>query len=190
MNTFLKRRGPGLLVIVILLLGFVGFMFSRGGLEIQSPESSNLRSKKNKAAGSVEKVYDGDTVKVRLKNGKRVVIRILGIDCPESKENDKCHQDEERGWLSCEEQIPLGQRAGEVARNLLLGDTVTLRSGTSKGFKQDVYDRRLAYIHMGNNTDFGLEMIRRGQCRDFSHRFEHPRMEQYQAENQPVKPLE
>jgi len=174
----------------ILLFGFVGFMFSRGGLEIQSPESPGLSPEKNQAVGTVEEVYDGDTIKVRLDGGTAVIIRILGIDCPESKENGKCHQDEERGWLSCEEQIPLGQRAGNIARKLLLGDTVTLRSGTTRGFKQDTYGRGLAYVHMANGTDFGLEMIRRGQCRDFSHRFEHPRMEQYQAEDRPVKSLE
>lgn len=189
MSDFLRRRGPGLLAILILLFAFVGFMFSRGGLDIREPEYPSLNPHNNQASGTVREVYDGDTIKVQLNRGKDVVIRILGMDCPESKENNKCHEDEQRGWLSCEEQIPLGKRARTIASQLLLGDTVTLQSGTDQGFKSDAYGRGLAYVEMSDGTDFGLEMLRRGQCRDFSHAFPHPRMGEYRKANQPIKPL-
>lgn len=187
---FIRQRGPGIIFLLVIIIGFVAFMFSRGGLEISEPDYPALSPHRNHATGTVTEVYDGDTIKVDLKNrDKQVVIRILGIDCPESSENEKCHEDEERGWLSCEEQIPLGIRTKKIARKMLMGDTVTLESGTTEGFKRDPHGRGLAYVRMSNGSDFGLEMVSRGQCRDFSDAFEHPRMENYKANEQPIKPL-
>lgn len=43
--------------------------------------------------------YDGDTIKVNLKNvpdifGKNLSIRLMGIDAPELKSNDKCEKEQ------------------------------------------------------------------------------------------------
>ena len=43
------------------------------------------------AAATVIRVVDGDTLHVR-DNGDDVTIRVLGIDCPESKHNAKCRK--------------------------------------------------------------------------------------------------
>lgn len=188
---FIRQRGPGLLFLLLILLVFIGFMFSRGGLDIDEPDYQALSPHQNEAVGTISEIYDGDTIKVNLTDkDKSVVVRILGMDCPESSRNEKCQEDGERGWMDCEEQIPLGKRATRVAKDLLAGDTVTLKSGTNEGFKTGSYGRALAYVHMPDGTDFGLEMVKRGQCRDFSHAFDHPRMETYQKHNRPIKPLD
>lgn len=183
MTRFIRQRGPGLLFLLILLLIFIGFMFTRGGLDISPPEYQSLSPHRNVATGRVTNVYDGDTIKVRLANkDKSVHIRILGMDCPESSPNEKCREDEQRGWLSCEQQVPLGQRAKKMAHRMLMGDTVTLKSGTNEGFKTDPHGRGLAYVHMADGTDYGLKMVKRGQCRDFSDAFTHPRMDTYRKQ--------
>jgi len=179
---------------LILLVVFVLFIFSRGGLNITEPEVDGLRPDRDQAEAIVTKVYDGDTIKVKLRNGGKATVRILGIDCPETTINEKCRKDRKRGWLSCEEQIPLGKRAKRQALDRLLGETVTLRSGTDNGFKKGSYGRGLAYVHESNGRDFGFRMVRKGFCRDFSNVFEHPRMrsyrnQQYKGTDSRIKPL-
>ncbi len=50
----------------------------------------------------VEKVTDGDTIKVRLlPSGEKITVRLLGIDCPESHKNAKCKRDGEQGRKGC-----------------------------------------------------------------------------------------
>jgi endonuclease YncB( thermonuclease family) len=186
-RTFIRRRGPGLLILLIILLGFIAFMFTRGGLEISGPV---LTEQDRRAAGTVTEVYDGDTFKVALKEAdKSVVVRIRGIDCPESKRNEKCQEDAE-DWMGCEEQIPLGKRATRKARSMVAGDTVILESGEDGGFETDPYDRILAYVRMADGRDYGLTMVKNRQCRDFSDDFEHPRMDRYKQHETSVKPLQ
>lgn len=115
----------------------------------------------------VTKVSDGDTIEGCLlpQNIYGAIIRVAGIDCPESKANSKCHKDERKGFLGCDEQVPLGQIAKNVAESRLLNRTIKLEPPRkNKKFKQDVFGRTLSFIRLENGEDYGLEMIRRGYC--------------------------
>lgn len=123
----------------------------------------------------VEKVVDGDTLTVRV-DGRRVKIRVLGIDCPESHPNEKCARDGREGRRGCREQVPLGRQAARRAAQLLKHRTVTLEGPT----KTDLYDRTLAYVRLPDGRDFGAVMIAEGLCEDFGWKHPHPRMKQKQ----------
>lgn len=123
----------------------------------------------------VEKVVDGDTLTVRLDGGRRVTVRVLGIDCPESHANDKCARDGRQGRKGCDEQVPLGLEASRRAAMLLKHRTVTLEGP----IKTDLYGRTLAYVRLPDGRDFGALMVREGLCEDFGWKYPHHRMKEY-----------
>jgi endonuclease YncB( thermonuclease family) len=123
----------------------------------------------------VEKVVDGDTLKVRVDGGLRVTVRVLGIDCPESHANEKCARDGRQGRKGCAEQVPLGLEASRRAAALLKHRTVTLEGPT----KRDLYGRTLAYVRLPDGRDFGALMVKDGLCEDFGWKYPHPRMKEY-----------
>lgn len=135
-------------------------------------------------AARVVRVVDGDTLVAAI-DGRRppVRVRVLGIDCPESKHNDKCVREEKQGRGLCRDQLARGLRATQAARQLLVDDqqTVYLEPEYPGGrlFAKDRYGRLLAYVRLPNGVDFGLAMITAGLCSDFSFRYPHARELQY-----------
>jgi endonuclease YncB( thermonuclease family) len=122
---------------------------------------------------SVIRVVDGDTIHVG--NGDDdYTIRILGIDCPESRKVKKCGK--YREGLSCKEEIVLGKAATRQAEKLLDGATVTLEGAKGK----DVFRRELAYVRLSDGRDYGLTMIKNGMCSDFGWKYPHARGQAYQ----------
>ena len=87
-------------------------------------------------SGIVTDVVDGDTIRVQGFG----TIRLIGIDTPEAGD---CGFD----------------RASQVMRDLVLGQTVSLIPGARDD--RDRYDRLLRYIDVGN-VDAGLQVIKRG----------------------------
>src|SRR4051812_22112700 len=121
----------------------------------------------------VERVVDGDTFHVVTPDGDDVTIRVLGIDCPESRRVKKCGSYRPR--LSCEDEIKIGKAATVAARKLLNGARVALEGNK----KKDVFGRTLSYVRLPDGRDFGLVMIEGGYCRDWSDKYPHPRMREY-----------
>ncbi len=128
----------------------------------------------------VDWVSDGDTVLVRLPDGAKAAIRVLGIDCPESKRNAKCARDGREGRLDCDAQVPLGKAATKYAISLVKGRSVTVETRDGTGATEnDAYGRALAYLRLEDGRDFGLLMVREAKCSDFGWRYPHPRMDEY-----------
>jgi endonuclease YncB( thermonuclease family) len=134
----------------------------------------------------VEKVVDGDTLRVRLTpGGGKLTVRILGIDCPETHHNDKCEKDHKRGRPSCQQQIPWGRKATQAARGLIAGKKVILQCPGE--CTNGEYGRALRYVQVvdgkllgrKNGYDFGLEMVREGLCRASRFKKGHPRFAKY-----------
>ncbi|MBN2496000.1 MAG: thermonuclease family protein [Deltaproteobacteria bacterium] len=127
----------------------------------------------------VEKVHDGDTIRVRLLSGGGglLKVRLRGIDCPESRHNAKCERDADRGRRGCDWQVPRGEAATRRAVELLEGRTVQLECDGP--CRKGSFGRALRYVRLEDGRDFGLEMIRDGFCEDFSFRYPHPRGQQY-----------
>jgi endonuclease YncB( thermonuclease family) len=129
----------------------------------------------------VDKVVDGDTLEVRVPaaDGKRVDVRLLGIDCPESHKNPKCRRQGRSGGPGCAEQIPRGLKASRAAADLVKHETVRLEAGEGGDLNRGHYGRILAYVRMEDGRDLGLTLIRQGLCRDYGHKYPHPRGDAY-----------
>lgn len=112
-----------------------------GGGTPPNPGPTTLRQK-----ARVIRVIDGDTVKVKLKDGPRRDVRIIGIDTPEVFGGEECG----------------GRPASRSARQFLpKGTLVTLISDPTQALK-DRYDRLLRYIHKRSGFDVGRGQLRRG----------------------------
>jgi micrococcal nuclease len=94
--------------------------------------------------GTVSYVVDGDTIAVRLENGRRERVRLIGIDTPE------------RG--DC-----LSTRATGQAKRLADGRRVVLRGDAGQDTR-DRYGRLLAYAWVGGR-DLGYQQVASGLAR-------------------------
>jgi micrococcal nuclease len=103
--------------------------------------------------GRVEKVFDGDTVKVRLDTGGREVVRFLGIDTPESYVT-------RYGYTEF-----LGSEASKFTRDLLAGKRVRLAAQTRGGAViRDRHGRLLAFVYH-ENRDICALLLEKGLAR-------------------------
>lgn len=122
-------------------------------------ESSN-GTQQNPQAATVVSVMDGDTVRVRLTDGKEEKVRIIGLDAPEVSP------------LEC-----FGKESSSHLSALIAGKGVTLESEPQDD--RDSFGRLLRYITF-NGQDIGAAMIRDGYAGSYR-KYPHPRIEAYNA---------
>lgn len=127
-------------------------------------------------AWKVHRVIDADTVVVTNIDGEKLTVRVLGLDCPESRVNSTCRRAERNGRPGCEQQVPRGRAATKRARQLLESRGVEMECGVT--CKSDYWGRALRYLRVGGR-DYGLTMIREGHCQDYGWKYPHPRMREY-----------
>lgn len=121
-------------------------------------------------------IADGDTFKAQDKYGNLYTVRLLGVDCPESKKNIKCEKEGKKdSSQSCEMQIPKGLKAKEFTIKTIYKQSIVLEGE----LKVDVYHRTLAYVKLEDGRDFGLELIKHNLCKDWSDKYPHPRSKEY-----------
>lgn len=103
----------------------------------------------------VLKVIDGDTIQVNI-NGKKEVVRLLGIDAPESVDPQKP--------IQC-----FSKAATDKMKSLVLGKSVILTEDNSQG-NRDKNNRLLRYVYLPNSsrTFVNGEMVKQGYA--FSYR--------------------
>lgn len=98
--------------------------------------------------GTVVKVVDGDTVKVRLRGVGVRSIRIIGIDTPEKYGRTECGA---------------AQASARMRRLAPVGSRVTVVSDPSQALT-DRYGRFLRYVHRGR-IDVGRAQVRTGHAK-------------------------
>jgi micrococcal nuclease len=188
--------GMGVIAIVVLSLGtgIEGYGVFVAGKQKPGPAEGQAQ---------VEKVVDGDTLRVRMPDGKIETVQILGIHCPESRESNKCLWDGKAAERACDLkdqrqcnaikegksvilgkdcawQIPRGLEASKKAAELLGNKTVKLVcDGECKrgGFG----NRHLRYVRMADGRDFGMLMVQKGYCEDYGWNNPHPRGKAYRS---------
>ncbi len=96
-------------------------------------------------AARVERVVDGDTIKVRI-DGREETVRYIGVDTPETKKPGTPVQ--------C-----FGKRASAENAALVGGERVRLVAGAEP---RDRYGRLLAYVHREHDDLFVNERLLRG----------------------------
>jgi micrococcal nuclease len=134
----------GLALAVARLLGsFDVPVFASGA---SRSASGQPRTGADAIAADVVRVFDGDTIEVRI-DGREARVRFLGVDTPERRD------------LGAHEV--LYEEAKRFTERELLGETVTLIADRS-GDDRDPYDRLLRYVVLDDGTDLNEALIHRG----------------------------
>ena len=111
--------------------------------------------------GTVTSVTDGDTLRVRMRDGTVEAVRLIGIDAPE------------RG--AC-----FASKAAAVARRLTHGKRVTLKGDATQDTR-DSYGRLLAYVWLPGGQDLGYQLLTRGAAKTYVYRRPFQRLGAYRA---------
>jgi|SRR5699024_5196084 len=134
-----------------LILFLFLFMLSACSIDDVSNMLSEVESSQGNSKEEVviDRVVDGDTVKVEMADGQKETVRLLLIDTPESVHPNKPEQ-------------PYGEESSEYAKEKLPeGKEVKLEYD---GPKRGTYDRLLAYIWV-DGENFNQEMLEKGYAR-------------------------
>jgi micrococcal nuclease len=110
----------------------------------------------------LESVVDGDTVRV-LYRGERELIRLIGIDTPESRSNPRAKRQAEESALDEREILHLGERASK-ALSALVGPKAQLEVEFDVE-RRDRYGRLLGYVYMADGRMLNEEMLRLGYAK-------------------------
>lgn len=113
---------------------------------------------------TVIEVVDGDTIEVKFPNGRENIVRMLGVDTPETHRD--VHPEEFEGIENAEHLEKWGLKAKDFARKILLYKEVRLRFDSVAG-KVGYFGRMLAYVII-DNTNFNLELVREGYARAYT----------------------
>jgi len=104
-------------------------------------------------------VVDGDTISVHI-NGEAEKVRLIGIDTPESRRNDRAKLQAERSKRDVATIVQMGKKAKEVLKEILpKGTELRIEYDVQK---RDKYGRLLAYVYKTDNTMINEEMLRQG----------------------------
>jgi len=103
----------------------------------------------------VKSVIEGDTI--RLSNGK--IVRLLGVDSPESRVGKKLNDDVKRTGFSAAVLQSMGTNALEFTKRYLTGRTVRLEFDSVKRNKKG---KLLAYVFFEDGTFINKKVIEYG----------------------------
>ena len=159
------------MTITLLALGFIILSLSS-----ISKNNNNYLNEHASYDYRVEKVIDGDTIKVS-RNGIEDTVRLLGINTPEISgpyRTEECY----------------GHEASEYLKNILpSGSYVAIETDPTQNTR-DQYERVLAYVIRNNGTHINQELISAGYAREYTyrnrpyrHQYEFQRAEQSAQDN-------
>ena len=117
--------------------------------------------------GIVTRIVDGDGLFVsNLTTGKKLEIRLLGIDAPEVSNCKKLRQDERETHLPGQLLIELGRASKQFVASLVpVGTRVAYVSSQSNSI--DAYGRLLAYIYLSDGRCINQEIVKAGYAKAF-----------------------
>ncbi len=120
---------------------------------------------------SVMRIVDGDSVVVWTGENE-VIVRMVGIDCPEFHHNQKAEKDAKE-W-----GIPLSDvfHAGRSARNFLSSISPNGMGITMEVTGEDKYKRTLAYLYLQDGRCLNETLLRNGVALS---RYRHKKYDEY-----------
>lgn len=130
------------------------FSISPTPTPISTPNPTSMSAPKGMQEVKVDFVVDGDTIKVLI-NGNIEIIRLIGIDTPETVDPRKPVQ--------C-----FGREASNKAKEILNNQIIYLESDPTQG-ERDKYQRLLRYVWLGDNTNFNKLMISEGYAHEYTY---------------------
>ncbi len=118
------------------------------------------------AAATVLRIIDGDTLEIELQ-GKKESVRLIGIDCPESKANQKAKKDAERSGQDLGTITAMGEEATAFTKSLIrMGNWVKIEFGVQQ---KDKYRGLLGYVYLPDGRMLNEEIVRAGKTVTVSH---------------------
>jgi micrococcal nuclease len=103
-------------------------------------------------------VIDGDTLIVK-DGSKRLHVRLIGIDAPEVRENEKAFRDSKKTGLDLKAMNELGRSSAAHLKMLVaIGSRLKLESAS----KLDRYGRTLAYVYREDGVFLNKRMLEDG----------------------------
>jgi micrococcal nuclease len=136
------------------------------GVACESLGAAAAAAPKAERRARVISIVDGDTIKVRLADGSRETVRLVGIDTPESRRPNT--------------PVECGAEQAGAALNRLLArrEVVLVRDPTQDA--RDRYGRTLAYVDVGS-LDAGEQMVRGGWAKPYVYDAPFERLAAYRA---------
>jgi len=108
--------------------------------------SCSSESKKNNTLWSVKRIVDGDTFVVQDGSKKGLKIRLIGVNCPETKHPRKPVE-------------YFGKEATQYMKKLIADKEVKLEYDIER---KDRYGRTLAYVYLKNGTFVNAKLVEEG----------------------------
>jgi endonuclease YncB( thermonuclease family) len=140
------------LALLVLLAAVLVALPKLLGTTVLPPEVSDLLGidGADRERARVVRVTDGDTLRVRLSDGREENVRVLGIDTPEDHDPVECGGPE---------------ATAAMATLAPVGSTVLLVSDPTQG-DRDRYDRLLRYVER-KDRDVGKALVASGHAQVF-----------------------
>lgn len=114
----------------------------------------------------VERVSDGDTLRVTL-GGESSRVRLIGLDTPESSDNERARRQSVKGGRSVSAVLADGQRALRFVTSLVKeGDRVDLELDRER---RDRYGRLLAYVYLPDGSMLNERILAEGFAYPYTH---------------------
>ncbi len=104
-------------------------------------------------------VVDGDTLRLRL-GQDRELLRLIGIDTPESRVNKRAEKQAERSLTDTNTIIKLGERAKSAVSGMVpVGSRVTVEFDVER---RDHYGRLLGYVYLPDGRMLNEKILSMG----------------------------
>lgn len=140
---------------VINIIALFVFVLVYFGMKLLPRQGSAVFLPQQSSFVFVNKAIDGDTLK--LSTGEHV--RLIGIDTPESRYNNKLERDSIRSKKDAKTIIEMGKEAAGFTKRLTEGKKVKLEFDVQK---RDKYNRLLAYVYLEDGTFVNAKIIEEG----------------------------
>lgn len=178
LHQLMRGKNP---LSILVLLGLLALAY---WLEPSAPKRGmdEYTAARGRYEGRCIRVLDGDTIDVRADSGEEFRLRLLGVDCMETHNEEKLAEQARRLGRSTGEVRRLGERGRDRTRALLLNRPVAweVPEGTPLF---DPYDRLLAYVER-DGEDVGELLLREGLAE--LRRDPHPRSSRYRGATAPL----
>ena len=140
--------------VIHLLVGSILLI----GLVFPAPTAASPNSR-DRGSDKVVQIVDGDTLTIQH-NGRNEKIRLIGIDAPESRINNKTKKDATRSNGDIETITKMGKEATLFVKKIVKpGDPVTIEFDKQT---RDKYGRLLGYVYMANGKMLNEEIVKAG----------------------------
>ncbi|NPA41123.1 MAG: thermonuclease [Aquificae bacterium] len=156
----IPRGWKGISYLLVLAVVYAFYHLIGGQFKTETKQLPQQPQQGDRVPCTVVKVYDGDTFKCRLQDGREVKVRLIGIDTPESKRNRKAKRDAEKSGKSLEEIVSLGKKSSAFTKKLIPPGTVVYLETDVQPY--DKYGRLLAYVYLPDGRMLNEVLVEEG----------------------------